>query len=88
MFSRGRLLGEQYVIDGYKRSAYAEVRRERRPERQGQVQHRLGTMAGQFAVADYAVLLSSLEFPLALGRVERLLKLAEEQGIPIPDDLA
>lgn len=88
MFSRGRLLGEQYVIDGYKRSTYAEVRRERRPERQGQVQHRLGTMAGQFAVADYAVLLSSLDFMLPPGRVERLLKLAEEQGIPIPDDLA
>jgi hypothetical protein len=45
-------------------------------------------MAGQFAVADYAVLLSSLELMLPPGRVERLLKLAEEQGIPIPDDLA
>ena len=88
MFCRGRLLGEQYVIDGHKRSAYGEARRERRPGRQGHVQQGLGTTAGQFAVADYAVLFSSLEFMLPPGRVERLLKLAEEQGIPIPDDLA
>jgi hypothetical protein len=88
MPSRGRLLGEQYVIDGHKRSAYAEARRDRRSEREEQVQQRLGTMAEQFAAADYAVLLSSLEFLLPPGRVERLLKLAEEQGIPIPDDLA
>lgn len=88
MSDRGRLFGKHYVIDGYKRSAYTEARRERRPERQGQVQQRLGTMAGQLAIADCALFLSSLEFLPPPGRVERLLKLAEEQGIPMPDDLA
>lgn len=86
MSSRGRLLGEHYVTDGSKRCAYAEARRERRPEREDQ--QKLGTMAEQFAAADYAVLLPMLKFMLPPGRVERLLKLAEEQGIPIPDDLA
>ena len=38
--------------------------------------------------ADYAVLLSALGFLLRPGRVERLLKIAEGQGVRVPEDLA
>ena len=38
--------------------------------------------------ADYAVLLSALGFLLRPGRVERLLKIAEGQGVLVPEDLA
>jgi hypothetical protein len=48
----------------------------------------LTASAGQCVAADYAVLLSSLAFLLRPGRVERLLKLAEGQGVRVPEDLA
>jgi hypothetical protein len=59
----------------FKRRSSAEIRRSTES-------------AGQFIAADYAALLSSLAFLFRPGGVERLLKLAEEQGIPVPDDLA
>jgi hypothetical protein len=44
--------------------------------------------AGRLVPADYAAVMSSLTFLLRPGRVQRLLKVAEEQGVLVPEDLA
>jgi hypothetical protein len=43
---------------------------------------------GGLTLADYAALMSSLAWLVRPGTVERLLKLAEEEGVSVPEDLA